>query len=166
MSSMGHEYPRDPLSERFDVAATQWLERAYRVKGDWSGQFLAPPGPSALAWCAAHGINPLARDKWGERRWVRAFKRSVFWQARWYGGVGGLRGQRNTSPFSSPVRLVWHTGPRVMRSGWAVRRWSLQLKIVSAGDEAERLGHRARRRWTRDGTQTEWASTLEDRDYA
>lgn len=163
-----HRYSRDPLSERFDVAARQWLERAYKSKGEWSGQFLAPPGPSALAWCAARGIDPFARDKWGERRWIRAMKRAVYYQAKWYGGLDGFRPERNSSPMSSPIRIVWDTGPRVMRKGWAARRWSLQLKIVSKGAEAQRIGRAAKRRWTDDEGRMnpEWGSTLEDRDWA
>lgn len=159
-------YQRDPLSERFDPPARAWLARAYRVKGDWSGQFLAPPGPAALAWCAARGINPFERDKWGELRYVRAFKRAVYYQAKWYGGVHGFNEARHASPFASPVRVDWDTGPRVMRTGWNARRWSLQIRIVSAGKEAQAIGRKAQRRWIDDrGNATGWASTPEERGY-
>lgn len=159
-------YTRDPLSERYDPAARQWLERAYKVKGEWSGQFLAPPGPLALAWCAVHGIDPFARDKWGEIRYVRAFKRSVYWWAKWYGGVDGLTRVRHSSPFASPVRIDWDTTGLVMRKGWAARRYSLQIRIVSAGKEAQAAGRKAKRRWiTNNGEATQWASTIEDRDW-
>jgi len=160
-------YQRDPLSERFDPAARAWIGRAYRVKGEWSGQFLAPPGPKVLMFCAAHGIDPFERDKWGEIRYIRAFKRSVYYQLKWYGGVHGFNAERHTSPFAAPVRINWDTGPRVMRKGWNMKRWSLQIRIVSAGDAAKEAGRKAKRRWvTAKGEATEWASTPEDRDYA
>lgn len=138
-------YRRDPLSVRFDVPARRLLGRAYAVRGEWAGDYVPPPGPRAYAWMAAHGIlNPYEIDRWGEIRWIRAYKRAVFWQANWYGGVSALRGQPNTGAGSggwhAPVRLQWETGVRVERAGWAAARWAVRVRVHPAGAATSRIG--------------------------
>src|SRR5271170_335234 len=110
-------YQRDPLSVRFDGKAVALVRRAYRVKGSWAGDFLPPPGPRARAWLLWQGIDPYERDRWGELRYIRAYKRSVFWLLQHHGGVAGLRDTPNTGSFSggwhARVGGEWQTGVRV-----------------------------------------------------
>ena len=150
------------------------IARAYAVRGSWAGDFLAPPGPRARAWARAQGIDLMERDRWGELRYIRAFKRSVFWQLNKYGGVAGLRGQVNTGAFSggwrAPVRGQWETGVRVERPEWQTFRWAVRFRIHPGGSATSRIGlARAARlgdNWMdADGHPTFRQSTPEDRDY-
>jgi len=150
------------------------IARAYAVRGSWAGDFLAPPGPRARAWARAQGIDLMERDRWGELRYIRAFKRSVFWQLNKYGGVAGLRGQVNTGAFSggwrAPVRGQWETGVRVERPEWQTFRWAVRFRIHPGGSATSRIGlERAARlgdNWMdADGHPTFRQSTPEDRDY-
>lgn len=139
-------YRRDPLSERFDVPARRFLIRAYAAgRGNWCGDYVPQPGPRARAWMLAHGIvNPYERDRWGEIRWIRAYKRSVYWHANWYGGTTGLRSEPNTGAGSggwhAPVRLQWQTGIRVERPEWTAARWAVRVRIWPAGRATSEIG--------------------------
>jgi hypothetical protein len=109
----------------FDSKAAAFLGRAYAVKGAWAGDYLPPPGPRARLWMFTQGIDPYEVDRWGELRFIRAYKRSVFWVLNWYGGVSGLRGERNlpkqSGGWHAPVRGEWQTGVRNDAGAWAVR---------------------------------------------
>lgn len=162
-------YQRDPLSVRFDPRAVVLVRRAYEVRGAWAGVYLPPPGPRARAWMAYQGIDPYERDRWGELRYIRGFKRSVFWLLNNYGGVTGLRGERNTGAGSggwhAPVRGEWQTGIRNAEGLWAVR-----FRIHASGSVTSRIGKeraiRLGENWIdQDGRTTFRASTPEDRDY-
>jgi hypothetical protein len=138
-------YQRDPLSLRFDGRALDLVTRAYRVKGEWAGDYVPQPGPRARAWMLAHGIyRPYERDRWGEVRWLRAYKRSVFHLVNWYGGTESLRGQRNTGAGSggwhAPVRVEWETGVRVERPEWVLARWAVRIRIHPAGRKTSEIG--------------------------
>ena len=132
-------YQRDPLSRRFDARAVTLIGRAYAVKGSWAGTYVPPPGPRAMAWMRSQGISPYERDRWGEIRFLRAFKRAVFWQLNNYGGVTGLRGELNTGAGSggwhAPVRGEWQTGVRNADGLWAVR-----FRIHAGGSRTSRIG--------------------------
>lgn len=166
-------YKRDPLSVRFDSRAAELIERAYRVRGQWAGMYLPQPGPRAYAWMAANGIlDPYERDRWGEIRWVRAFKRSVFWQVNWYGGVTGLREQKNTGAGSggwhAPVRVQWETGNLVRRPGRLLPAFAVRMRIHGSGSKTSRIGLEkaiaAGNNWIdADGHATFRQSTPEDR---
>ena len=168
-------FERDPLSVRFDPSARRLVERAYAVKGSWAGDFVPPPGPRARLWMAAHGIySPYERDRWGEIRWLRAYKRSVYHLVNWYGGTTGLRGERNSGAGSegwhAPVRVEWETGVRV-REGVHAGRWAVRIRIHPGGRATSRIGlARAAREgnaWmTADGHQTFRASTAADHEWA
>ena len=166
-------WQRDPLSVRFDPKATRLIERAYRARGAWAGDFLPPPGPRALAWMAWHGISPYERDRWGELRYVRAYKRAVFWNLNKYGGVTGLRELPNTGSFAggwrAPVRGEWQTGVRA-RSGRHLGEWAVRFRIHPGGRATSRIGlERAVRlgdNWIDpDGRATFRQSTPDDRDW-
>ena len=168
-------YQRDPLSLRFDGKARQLVERAYAVKGQWAGDYVPPPGPRARLWMAAHGIyRPYEIDRWGEIRWLRAYKRSVFWLVNTYGGVTGLRDGPNTGAGSggwhSPVRVEWQTGVRAERPEWTAARWAVRIRIHPGGSKTSRIGlARAARegdRWIDDdGHPTFRQSLPEDRPW-
>ena len=149
-------YTRDPLSRRFDPAARRLVEEAYEVRGEWAGMLLHPPGPRARAWMAANRISPYERDRWGELRFVRAFKRSVYWQVKWYGGLYGLRGVPNSasggreSHWGAPVRVQWQTGRQVPVEGQALGAWAVRIRIHERGDATARAGRRERERWIDD----------------
>lgn len=163
-------YARDPLSVRFDPAARALLERAYDADGDWAYRVLGYPGPRFRTWAAAHGVNLSARDRWGEVRWVRAFKRSVFWQMKWYGGQYGLKGQPNLasggagSNWGAPWRVQWSRAFDEQR-GVVVR-----IRLHQAGWETSLAGRgKALARgdnWIGiDGHPTDLQSTVADRDW-
>jgi hypothetical protein len=158
---------RDPISVWFDPAARAFLERAYRAQGEWAGQYLAPPSPRALARLAAYGINPYARDRWGEVRWVRAYKRAVYYQLRLYGTREGMSyGRERVSKW--PARsLEWQTGARVLRAGWPQRRWAIRVRLHPTGRAASAAARSipASRRWIVNGRATDRQSTPADRDY-
>ena len=166
-------YRRDPLSVRFDGKAVRLIGRAYGVRGEWAGDFLPPPGPRALAWMGWAGINPWERDRWGELRYIRAYKRSVFWQLQHYGGVRGLRELPNTGSFSggwhAPVRGEWQTGVRV-RQGEHVGDWAVRFRIHAGGSKTSRIGRERALRlgdnWIDpDGHPTFRQSLPDDRDW-
>jgi hypothetical protein len=162
-------YQRDPLSVRLDPRAVALVRKAYAVKGSWAGEWLPPPGPRARAWMARNGIDPYERDRWGELRFIRAYKRAVFWQLNNYGGVDGLRGQLNSGAGSggwhAPVRGEWQTGVRNVDGLWAVR-----FRIHAGGSKTSRIGRERAQRlgdnWIdADGHPTFLQSTPDDRDY-
>jgi hypothetical protein len=160
---------RDPLSEWFDAAARRLLERAYRHRGEWTGIYLAQPGLRQHAAAARIGIWDLReRDRWGEVRWVRAFKRAVFWHHRMYGYSDEFRPGRPRASDHAGTSLEWQTGQLVMKSGWPGRRWAIRVRIHPAGAEA---GHAAAekipasRRWVIAGQPTARQSTIADRDW-
>ena len=113
---------RDPLSEWFDPAARRLITRAYKRRGQWTGVFLAPPSITQRAYAARLGIYDLyERDRWGEQRWVRAYKRSVYYQLGKHGYADGPRwGEERLSGWPA-VALEWQTGQRVARANWAGR---------------------------------------------
>jgi hypothetical protein len=150
-------YTRDPLAVRFDLPARRLITAAYDGLGDWAGWVLPPPGPNARAWMRSQGIAPYERDRWGELRYVRAFKRSVYWQVKWYGGLYGLRGDRNTasggagSHWGAPVRVAWQTGRQLEPApGQALGAWAVRIKIVPPGGATEAIGRASRERWIDD----------------
>lgn len=167
-------YRRDPLSERFDVPARRFLARAYTVRGQWAGDYVPPPGPRAWVWLGMHGVNPYEIDRWGEIRWIRAYKRAVYWTANWYGGTQGLRGEPNTGAGSggwhAPVRLEWQTGIRVERPQWTAARWAVRVRIHPAGSATSRIGREKAARlgdsWiSADGAPTFRQSLPDDRPW-
>jgi hypothetical protein len=167
-------YQRDPISVPFDGKARELIRRAYLVKGAWAGDYLPPPGPRARAWAASQGIDLFERDRWGELRYIRAYKRSVFWVLNYYGGVNDLRGQQNTGSgrggWHAPVRGQWETGLRVERPEWRTFRWAVRVRIHPGGSATSRIGLRRAERlgenWIDpDGHPTFRQSTPDDRDY-
>jgi hypothetical protein len=162
-------YARDPLSVVLDSRAVRLVQRAYAVRGAWAGEYLPPPGPRARAWMAAYGIDPYETDRWGELRFIRGYKRSVFWWLNNYGGTTGLRGQLNSGAghggWHSPVRGEWQTGIRNAEGLWAVR-----FRIHAGGSATSRIGRERSQRlgdnWIdADGHPTFRQSLPEDRDY-
>lgn len=159
---------RDPVSVWFDPAARRFLERAYRNQGQWAGQYLAPPSGNALIRASRLGINPYERDRWGEVRWVRAFKRSVYYQLKKHGTRDGMNyGQTRASAW--PARsLEWETGALVMRQGWDRRRWAIRIRIHPTGAAASAAAREkvaSSDRWIVGGRVTDLQSTPADRDY-
>jgi hypothetical protein len=173
---------RDPLSVWFDPAARRLLERAYRSKGEWTGVYLAPPSIAQRARAAVEGeAGDLTRerDRWGEVRWVRAFKRATFWQLNHYGSRNGLRGlggepnavgtaKTGGGGWAAPVRLEWDTGQRVRLAGWPTRRWAIRVRIHGGGAATSRAGlaRPERERWIGDdGRPTSRQSTIADQPW-
>ena len=160
---------------RFDGKARALVARAYEHKGEWAGDFLPPPGPRARVWMAANGIyRPYERDRWGELRWIRAYKRSVFHLVNWYGGVNELRGEPNTGAgapgWHAPVRVQWETGIRVERPEWTAARWAVRIRIHPGGGTTSRIGReRAAREgeaWIVNGRPTHRQSDASDHTWA
>ena len=172
-------YRRDPLSVRFDLPARRLIARAYEDKGTgrWTVGFLPPPGPKARAWAAREGINLYERDRWGELRFIRSFKRSVFWNVKWYGGVTGLRGSRNTasggkeSHWGAPVRVQWETGIIVRdEDSPHFGKWAVKMRLHPSGYTTSKFGHaqamRLKVNWINpDGRPNFRQSLPDDRDW-
>jgi hypothetical protein len=156
---------RDPLSVQFDAAAVAFLRRGYANRGGWTGTYLGPPSPMWRAWAAAAGIDLMARDRWGEVRWVRAFKRACFWNLKHYGYAGELRpGQDRAAPHAA-VSMEWQTGQRVMRPGWPARRWAIRITIhPRSGAWAAVQARPPARQFTSAAGET-LRSTVDDRDW-
>lgn len=141
---------RDPLSTWFDSAAARLVARAYASRGEWTGIYLSQPSIRQRAAAASIGEFDLGgRDRWGEIRWVRAFKRSVFWNHKQYGYAGEFRlGQPRASDHPG-TSLEWQTGQLVMKSGWPSRRWAIRVRIHPAGWAAHEAAQAipASKRW-------------------
>lgn len=163
-------WQRDPVSVWFDPAARRLVERAYLVKGEWAGVYVGPPTPAQWARLGMLGINPYERDRWGEQRWIRAYKRSVFWLLNHYGGVSGLHDEPLTGAYSgtwvSPVRGQWETGLLVHKAGWPTRRRAVRFRIHAGGSRTSRIGKELApkgKRWIDDrGNATERVSFAPD----
>jgi hypothetical protein len=147
-------WQRDPVSTWFDGPARRLIARAYLVKGEWAGVYVAPPGPAQWAQLGLLGINPFEKDRWGEVRWIRGFKRAVFHELNWYGGVTELRPVPNTGAgthgWHAPVRGQWETGALVRKAGWPTRRRAVRFRIHSGGARTSEIGKQARDRWVDD----------------
>lgn len=153
---------RDPLSEWFDTPARRLIRRAYANRGQWVGVYLAPPTVLQRAYAARLGIYDLyERDRWGEQRWVRAYKRAVYYQLKKHGWHDAPRwGEVRESPWPG-VALEWQTGQRVTRRGWPTRRWAIRVRLHDGGAAASRAGRAKADSWVRTGRQ----STVDDHDW-
>ena len=160
---------RDPLSEWFDAAAQRLLARAYANRGQWTGIYLAPPTVRHQVAAAAIGFWDLReRDRWGEVRWVRAFKRSVFWNHKTYGYAADFRPGAARAADHAGTSLEWQTGQRVMKAGWPSRRWAIRVRVHPGGTAAHRAADAipARKRWVDEsGRATDLQSTAADHDW-
>jgi hypothetical protein len=158
---------RDPVSKWFDAAALRYLERVYAAGGEWTGIYLAPPAAAQRARLEAAGIDPMERDRWGEYRWVRAFKRAVYFNLKKYGYADGMRpGVMRASAWPAKS-LEWETGKRVMRAGWPARRWAIRARLHPTGEPARKAAAEKvpdRLRWIdKTGHVTDRQSTVADR---
>jgi len=155
---------RDPLSEWFDPAARRLLTRAYNNRGQWTGVFLSPPTLEQRARAAQLGIWDLyERDRWGEQRWVRAFKRAVYYQLHHHGFSDRPRwDEERTSPWPG-VALQWETGQRVIRRGWPTRRWAIRVTVHDKSGAKYRA--ESRRVYAQYGPGSGKQSTADDHDW-
>lgn len=155
---------RDPLSEWFDTAARRLIRRAYNRRGQWVGVYLAPPTVLQRAYAARLGIYDLyERDRWGEQRWVRAYKRSVYWNLKKHGFHDEPRWNQFRASAWPAVALEWQTGNRVQRAGWPTRRWAIRVRLHDGGSAARRAAEAkpASEQWI--GTSRQ--STADDHDW-
>lgn len=137
-------YTRDPISEWFDGAAAAWLERAYRHPGRWEPTYLAPPSKARRLQARQLGETDLdARDRWGEIRWVRAFKRATYWQHKTYGYADAFRPGEDRAAPTAATALRWDDGGLIRKAGWPTRRRELRIMVVPNANEA--LAHAAAR---------------------
>jgi hypothetical protein len=101
---MTGQFTRDPLSELLDEGARALLARAYARPGQWAGTVLADPAMAHIRYANSRGIYPLAKDDLpggeAKTRWGRAFVRALYYQHKWYSGLGqqGWRTSRRTTP--------------------------------------------------------------------
>lgn len=161
---------RDPLSEWFDRSAVAYLRRAYDHYGEWTGLYLPQPSVDQRAAAALIGIWSLGeRDKWGEVRWVRAFKRSVYWHHKRYGYSGDFRPGQARASDQPGTALEWQTGQLVYKAGWPQRRWAIRIRVLPGGAAAAAAVADtvpASKRWIGPaGRATALQSTPADRDW-
>jgi hypothetical protein len=160
---------RDPVSEWFDAPSRALLHRVYARQGEWVGQYLAPPSARARARLALLGIDPWERDRWGEVRWVRAFKRSVYFNLKKHGYADGMHYGRERLSDWPTKSLEWQTGARVRKQGWPQARWAIRLRLHPTGASAHRaaLVIPDRDRWIDKptGRANERQSTTADREW-
>ena len=102
---------RDPVSVAMDPAARRFLAQARARRGAWAYTWLAPPSGRWYAWAARRGIPLMARDRWGERRWVRGFKRAVYYHRdgqaiQWETLQSGYKGTRIRIRILTPGQLA------------------------------------------------------------
>lgn len=136
-------YERDPISTWFDRAAEDWLSRAYRHPGKWEITYLAPPTPARRVMARQLGETDLDKvDRWGERRWTRAYKRAVFWNHKEYGYGEGLRMGDPRVSDTAGTGLRWETGGLIRKSGWPTRRLELRIMVVDANAAYAAAGQR------------------------
>jgi hypothetical protein len=118
---------------------------------------------------AREGIDPYERDRWGELRYIRAYKRAVFWLLNNYGRAGELGETKNigagSGGWNSPVRGEWQTGIRNAEGLWAVR-----FRIHPGGKTTSKIGKeraiRLGENWIdEDGDPTFRQSTPADRPW-
>lgn len=153
---------RDPVSVQFDQSAAELLRRAYAADGRWVGTYLQMPGPGWVAWGIRRGISLYARDRWGEVRWVRAFKRSIYYLHRHYYRSGQLDLSSPRVSLERTKVVIWQTG-RLTARGYAIR-----IRVDRGGQIARRAVERKpeQARYIDDeGQATELASTAADRDW-
>lgn len=152
---------RDPVSELFDAGARKLLARAYARPGIWVGTRLAPPRDRHRTWARASGIDLDEVDRWGQRRWVRAFIRACYYQHQWYwdgttGQRAGWRPTRRMTPFRG-YALVYEPG-RTSKLGVAFR-----VRILEGGRSSEQA---VRRHPSRSYAENpDLRSSVGDRDY-
>lgn len=155
---------RDPLSEWFDTPARRLIRRAYANRGQWVGVYLAPPTIVQRAYAARLGIYDLyERDRWGEQRWVRAYKRAVYYNLKKHGFSDAPRWDQNRVSAWPAVALQWETGRRVMRANWPGRRWAIRVRLHDGGSSARKAAQAkpASQQWVGTGRQ----STADDHDW-
>jgi hypothetical protein len=155
---------RDPLSEWFDPAARRLIRRAYARRGEWVGVYLAPPSTLERAYAARLGVFDLyERDRWGEQRWVRAYKRAVYWNLTKHGFSDSFRPREERSSPWPGVSLEWETGKRIARANWPGRRWAIRVRLHDSGAAARAAVDRlpASERWA----DTPQRSTIDDREW-
>lgn len=80
---------RDPLSVRYDAAASRFVTRAVAANGRWVETTVAPPSQRVMAWALTRGIDPLLLQHTGpasgiESRHEAAFRRACYWDGRVY----------------------------------------------------------------------------------
>lgn len=115
---------RDPLSVAMDPAARRFLAAARARRGAWVYTWLAPPSGRWYSWATHHGISLTGRDRWGELRWVRGFKRAVYYH-------------RDGQP------IQWET----LQTGWKGTR--IRIRVLTSGQLA-RAAARKRGSYTTD----------------
>ena len=164
---------RDPLSEWFDGKSRELLRRAYARREQWTGSYLAPPTPEQRARASLMGIyNLYERDRWGEVRWVRAYKRSVYYQMKRHGSADAFRPghtRMELNPATGKERpakwpgaaLEWETVGRASRPGWLGRGWEIRVSVHSRGTASYRAAVASSTYWPGSGLQ----STADDHDW-
>jgi hypothetical protein len=120
-----------------DRPAAALLRRAYAAPGTWTATWLAPPGPGWRRWAAREGIDLEETDRWGEVRWVRGFKRAVYYlhEWHWHEGRGLVLAERRAEK-ARAAAIIWDpskAGRKPARLGYPIR-----IRAVPGGGQAAR----------------------------
>jgi hypothetical protein len=80
---------RDPLSVRYDGAASRFVSRAVAADGKWVETTVAPPSQRIVGWALARGIDPMMLRHTGPASGIEnlheaAFRRACYWDDRVY----------------------------------------------------------------------------------
>lgn len=152
--------PPDPVSVQFEAAAARLLRRAHNNRGQWTGTYIANPGPDWERWGRQHGIRLLGPDTvpggMCKTRWVRAFVRACYrlMKNHYYEGRGLDLGERRTSP-GAPRALKVEVGNsvRIDKAGRVVGR-PVRIIILEGGKAANTAARKlpdSQRTYVREG---------------
>jgi hypothetical protein len=131
-------YTRDPVALWFDRVAIDFLRRGYAHPHRETVLYVPPPSRARREEARTmYDIPDLdARDRWGETRWIRALKRSVYWNHKEFGYAEEFRPGDPRVSDAAGTSLKWKTGTLIRKAGWPTRRRLVSIWVVDGGDAA------------------------------
>lgn len=149
-------YTRDPISEWWDGPAVALLRRAYEQPGKWTGVYQPAPSQGNRLLARAAGVQLGKRDKWGENRWTRSFKRAIYWN---------FKQDMMGVPDDQRPALEYRHGPMVKLTGQARKRQLVEVRVMAGGPAVEEAYAKLARRRKAFTREPALQSTIADRDW-
>jgi hypothetical protein len=143
-------YGRDPLSVRYDGAASKFVTRAVAAQGAWVETTVAPPSQRIIAWAVARGIDPFivrytGRGSGIENQHEAAFRRACYWDRRVYLWARPTRTGQDGQRARNPERVA------ALEFRWGRRTAAGRMAKVRTHPVGSRSGYQAilRNPWKR-----------------